>query len=69
MSTTSTAPADLTTERATLLDRVNCLLTFDQTGRDCEEAMALMTRHGITASECNARRADGNRPLYRPVAR
>lgn len=50
-----------------ILDRVNCLLTFDQTGQGCEEAMALMSRHGITADECNARRASTERPFYRPV--
>jgi hypothetical protein len=69
MSTPSTAPATLTTERAILLDRINCLTMFDETGRDCEEAMALMTRHSVTAAECNARRTGGNRPTYRPVIR
>jgi hypothetical protein len=56
-----------TTERVILLDRINCLLTFDQTGKDCEEGMALMGWHGITADELNARRASPERPIYRPV--
>jgi hypothetical protein len=56
-----------TTERLILLDRINCLLAFDQTGKDCEEAMALMIRHQVSADELNARRADHNRPIYRPV--
>lgn len=63
------ATADPTTERVILLDRVNCLLTFDQTGKDCEEAMALMVRHQINADELNARRANPERPIYRPVSR
>lgn len=58
---------EMNTDRATLLDRVNCLLTFDQTGRDCETAMALMTRHQIGSDELNARRANPERPIYRPV--
>jgi hypothetical protein len=54
-----------TTERLNLLDRVNTLLMFDQTGRGCEEAMALMQRHQIGADELNARMMSTDRPLYR----
>lgn len=53
-------------ERNILLDRINCLVMFDQTGQDCDEAMALMSRNQVDAAELNARRADLNRPLYRP---
>lgn len=55
--------------RALLLDRVNCLLMFDQTGDDCDEAMALMQRYQIDADELNARRLSVRRPIYRPVNR
>lgn len=55
------------TARVVLLDRINCLLTFDQTGNDCDEAMALMVRHQIGADELNTRRASTDRPIYRPV--
>lgn len=67
MSSHGIAIADQTTERTILIDRVNCLLTFDQTGKDCEEAMALMVRHQIGADELNARRASADRPIYRPI--
>lgn len=67
MTTTSTATQ--ATDRVVLLDRINCLVMFDQTGKDCEEAMALMTRHSIDAAELNARRTGGNRPVYRPINR
>lgn len=55
--------------RVEILDRVNCLVTFDQTGKDCDEAMAWMARHSITADELNARRASIDRPIYTPVSR
>lgn len=54
------------TERRILLDRINTLVRFDQTGRDCEEAMALMGRHEVGADELNARALVTDRPIYRP---
>lgn len=57
------------TGHSIVLDRINCLLTFDQTGAGCDEAMALMTRHQIGADELNARRMSPERPIYRPVSR
>lgn len=56
-----------TTTHTETLDYVNRLLQFDKTGDDCDTAMALMRRHGITADELNTRRADHNRPHYLPV--
>lgn len=55
------------TERRILLDRINTLVKFDQTGRDCEEAMALMARHQVDAEELNARSLVTDRPIYRPI--
>jgi len=54
-------------ERNILLDRINSLIKFDETGRDCEEAMALMARHQVDAEELNARTASADRPIYHPV--
>lgn len=68
MATTHSTAARRTA-RVILLDRINTLLRFDQTGKDCEEAMALMQRHQIGADELNARAMDPNRPIYRPLSR
>ena len=65
----STTTATQSTDRVILLDRVNILLRFDRTGKDCEEAMALMQRHQIGSDELNARALDPNRPIYRPLSR
>lgn len=66
MSSQSSTADQAHTERVILLDRINTLLTFDQTGRDCEEAMALMQRHQVGAVELNTRRMSPNRPFYTP---
>jgi hypothetical protein len=55
------------TERLITIDRINALLQFDTDGNGCTVAMRLMRAQKITADECNARRADPNRPTYRPV--
>lgn len=64
METTTAAQ----TTRHNMLDRINTLLMFDETGRDCEEAMALMQRHQIGADELNARKLSTDRPIYRKGA-
>lgn len=69
MSSRSITADQANTERVILLDRINVLVMFDETGKDCEEAMALMARHNIGADELNARRNSRNRPFYIPINR
>ena len=60
-----TAYAHMT--RDELLDHVNCLLQFDQTGKQADAAMGLMRWNNVTAAELNSRRLTPGRPIYRPV--